>query len=252
MTAQLGKGKARFAKRADVIAEEIKHWIVTETKRPGDRLPQESELTEAFATSRWTIREALKSLEVQGLIRIASGPDGGARIAEVSEQNAVQLLANFFYFRPLTVKHLYDLRLILEPILAEDAVGHLEDRHFQALEDTVRIARRDARTEDDRREQRAAELEFHNVLASASPNILLGFICRFINNLLNDWVVFNKTYVEPADRFTCENVEFHEALIEAFRRGNRESVARIMREHMRSAARHTHKLKGEISTTFLS
>jgi GntR family transcriptional regulator, transcriptional repressor for pyruvate dehydrogenase complex len=250
MTARLGK--ARFAKRADVVAEELKRWIVTEMKRPGDKLPQEAELAESFQTSRWTIREALKSLEVQGLIKVTPGSGGGARVAEVSEQSAVQLLANFFYFRPLTVKNLYQVRIVLEPLLAEEVVGRLEERHFLAMEQAVSIAKREVRTEEDTRELRAAEIEFHNVLASACNNVLLGFFCRFINSLLNDWIVFNETYIKSGDRFTGANVEYHEALIDAFRRKDREAVVRLMRDHMQNAAHHTNTLNAEISTKFLS
>lgn len=245
-------GKVRFPKRADAIAEELKRWIVTEALRPGDKLPQESELTETFGTSRWTIREALKSLEVQGLTKIMPGPGGGARVAEVSEDNATQLLANFFYFRPLTVRNLYDMRILIEPVLAEDVVGRLEPSHFAELEKTIAITRREAVSEDDLREQRAAELEFHNILASASGNPMLSFFCRFINSLLNDWVIYNRTYVDPAERFACENIEYHEQLLEAYRREDRACVCRVMREHVCSAADYTHRYNATISSRFLS
>ena len=56
-----------MAKRGDVMVEEIKAWIAERRIAPGDRLPKESELQSLFGVSKGTAREALKSLEVQGL-----------------------------------------------------------------------------------------------------------------------------------------------------------------------------------------
>lgn len=243
--------RTRFRKRADIIAEEMKRWIVVDKKQPGDRLPQEHELTELFDTSRWTIREALKSLEVQGLISVSSGASGGARIAEVTLENATQLLANYFYFKPLTVAHVYSMRKVLEPMLVGEVIDHLTTEHLRALADNVEATKRMPRSEEERREHRTAELEFHNILADACPNLMLAFACRFINDLLKDWVVFNRTYVEAGEQFTHENLGCHEALLDALRRADRDVATRLMAEHMEQAAHHTIEMKGEIEVKFL-
>lgn len=238
-------------KRADVIAEEIKRWIFVDKKLPGDRLPQEHELATLFDASRWTIREALKSLEVQGLVSVSSGAGGGARIADVSLQNAVQLLSNYFYFKPLSIEHIYSLREVLEPMLAAEVVDHLTPEHLQALADNVALTERHPVTDEERREHRTAELEFHNILAGACPNLMLGFQCRFINDLLKDWVVFNRTYVELGEQFTQENMTCHHDLLRAFQRRDRVAAVRLMAEHMEQAAGHTVEMKGEIEVKFL-
>lgn len=243
--------RTRFRKRSDVIAEEMKRWIVVDKKQPGDRLPQEHELTELFDTSRWTIREALKSLEVQGLISVSSGAGGGARIAEVTLENATQLLANYFYFKPLTVAHVYSMRKVLEPMLVGEVIDHLTSEQLRALADNVEATKCMPRSEEERREHRTAELEFHNILADACPNLMLAFACRFINDLLKDWVVFNRTYVEAGEQFTHENLDCHEALLDALRRADRDAATRLMAEHMEQAARHTVEMKGEIEVKFL-
>src|SRR5436853_1093 len=64
----------RQLKRPDLVAQEIKRLITEKNLSPGDRLPRESELQAQFQVSKGTIREALKSLEVQGLITISTGP----------------------------------------------------------------------------------------------------------------------------------------------------------------------------------
>ena len=81
----------------------------------GDRLPAEAELIERFGMAKGTIREAMRILEAQGLIKTRTGPGGGSFIHEVSLQRAKALLGNYFYFKDLTIGDIYQLRLALEP-----------------------------------------------------------------------------------------------------------------------------------------
>ena len=92
---QQGFEAPRRIKRADQIVESVKRWVVVNGKQPGDRLPNERELMAQFECSKGTVREALKSLEVQGLVSIKTGPNGGAVLERVPYEKASQLLRNF-------------------------------------------------------------------------------------------------------------------------------------------------------------
>ena len=109
------QSRPRFPKRSDVVADRVKNWIVETALKPGDRLPQERQLIAQFGVSKGTVREALKALEVQGLITVSTGPKGGARIAKVPLETATRLLDNYFFFEDLSVDDLYRLRLMVEP-----------------------------------------------------------------------------------------------------------------------------------------
>ena len=71
--------------RPHQVAEAIKQSILSDAMLPGDRLPQEPTLIERFQVSKGTVREALKILETQGIIRTRTGPGGGAFITDVPE-----------------------------------------------------------------------------------------------------------------------------------------------------------------------
>lgn len=236
----------RSYKRSDLVAEEIKAWIVSRNLGPGDKLPPEKSLIEAFGASRGTIREALRALEVQGLVRLMTGPGGGGRIVEIPEEQAMRLLGGYFYFRTLTIPDIYQVRCTLEPQLAESVVGLLTEEHYERLEGLVKAASKSARTPDRRREQRGAELEFHNVLAEACPNSWLAFVCRFMNRMLQDLIVFKKLYLSPHMEFAEANICSHNDLIAAFRREDRKAVRRIMQTHMDQAAQFMASLAGSI------
>ncbi|HBH63654.1 MAG TPA: FadR family transcriptional regulator, partial [Erwinia persicina] len=72
-------------KRTDTIIDAIKQSIVDDNLLPGDRLPQEKDLMTRFSAGKSTVREALKALEAQGLIRTRTGPGGGAFIDSMPE-----------------------------------------------------------------------------------------------------------------------------------------------------------------------
>ena len=120
-------------KRSDLVAQEIKRMITERNLSPGDRLPRESELQAQFEVSKGTIREALKSLEVQGLITISTGPTGGGTIAEVPLDRTLQFMQNYLFFQEVTIDDIYTVRQMLEPELAAGAVPHLTEADMSAL-----------------------------------------------------------------------------------------------------------------------
>jgi GntR family transcriptional repressor for pyruvate dehydrogenase complex len=127
----------RAQKCGDVVVEEIKRWIGERRLIPGDKLPKETALQELFGVSKGTAREALKSLEVQGLITVNTGPAGGATISEVPLERTFQLVQNYLFFRDLNVAQIYAIRRMLEPDLAAGAVAHLTGTDFEALEHSI-------------------------------------------------------------------------------------------------------------------
>jgi GntR family transcriptional repressor for pyruvate dehydrogenase complex len=93
----------RRPKRGDLVVDEIKRWIGERRLAPGDKLPKEAELQTLFGVSKGTAREALKSLDVQGLVTVSAGSSGGATVGEVPLDRAFQLVQNYLFFRAVDV-----------------------------------------------------------------------------------------------------------------------------------------------------
>jgi len=230
-----GRQRTR-AKRSDLIAEELLRWVLLTAKKPGDRLPQEKELMEMFGSSRGTIRETLKSLEVQGLVEIVTGPQGGARLTEVPEERAMQLLTPYFYFRGLSAHAIYDTRLLLEPLMVRAAIEHLTDNDFTALQRTIDICRGGLSGETDVVSHRAAELQFHHIIASRVPNVLLRFFCIFMNHILYS-VVTPKSVAQGEQRHFAEHVVVaHQEIMNALLARDADRAAELMKDHVCEAA----------------
>lgn len=239
-------------KLSDQVVDRIKLWLMSKNIKPGDRLPQEKELMDLLGVSRGTIREALKALEVQGLVSVATGRSGGAVVAEVSYQTAAGLLGNYFYFQRLQAAEIYDLRQLIEPEMAVTVVDRLTEADLLRLEKLIESCANVDDTPESRRRQRLEELEFHNVLAARSPNPLYSFTCRFINKVLADQVVFKRMYVERQLKIDQENHVAHSELLEAYRARDPDRVHRAMSRHMRECSCHIAELEAIVETRFFS
>ncbi|MFC6672014.1 FadR/GntR family transcriptional regulator [Marinobacterium aestuariivivens] len=241
----------RRIKRADQIVDSIKRWVVVNGRQPGDRLPNERELMEQFDCAKGTVREALKSLEVQGLVSIRTGPNGGAVLERVPYERASQLLRNFLHFEQPGGPDIYALRTLVEPEIAAQVTPLLSEADLERLEALVQRCDHPARDFDERIAQRIAELEFHVVLAERCTNPLLAFIGRFLNDLIRDLVIFKKAKLPEQREFSCANLEYHQQLLGAFRERDAERARALMLEHMRSAQAFNIELQGQLEQRML-
>jgi DNA-binding FadR family transcriptional regulator len=229
----------------------MKRWMMTHAFQPGAKLPKEGELQKIFHVSKPTIREALKSLEVQGFITISAGAHGGATLREVPLIRTVQLLQNYLYFQDVDYTHLYAVRRIVEPELAAGAVPHLTADDIQALERSISICEPISNVRNEAIIQRQEDLHFHDVFANANPNPFLRFIANMINAMLRELVVFGNPSHEKFQAFGSANVTWHKDILEAAKRGDADTVRRLMAEHIDEAERHMHNLEGLIQKRLL-
>ena len=103
------------------IVLKIRKAILEGKIRPGDRLPPEHKLVEKLQASKFSVREALRTLEVLGFLEVKKGPDGGAVITEVGLKPIKYSLFNFLGFQNVTAKNLCEIRMLIEPGVAEIA-----------------------------------------------------------------------------------------------------------------------------------
>jgi DNA-binding FadR family transcriptional regulator len=243
--------RRRGRRRTDEICDAIKDWIVEAQFRPGDRLPQERELMLRFNASKSTVREALQALQTQGLIRTRTGPGGGAFVAALREDRAMELLGNYFFFKQPTIRDIYTMRKQLEPELAASVIGVLSEDDFRRLEETMRVYHHPPANLDEEYQQRIAELDFHSVLAELCPNPVLGFVCGFLHSLLRNLTICRRIYVTENPELRERGLHYQARLMEALRRGDAESARTIMYQHMCTAQSYMEACEAEVRSEFL-
>ena len=234
------------------VAEAIKDWVVEQGLKAGDRLPGEADLIARFGMAKGTIREAMRVLEAQGLIKTRTGPGGGSFVHEVSRQRAKALLGNYFYFRELTIGDIYQLRLTLEPELAASLAGKLSDDVLAQLEANIAEYSEPAATLDDEREQHVSSLRFHAILAEQADNPLLGFVIDFMVNLLSDLTVYRRLYSPPNVELWKQGLDHQQELVGALRNGDADRARSIMKDHMETAWKLMRRQEVEMLSRFIS
>lgn len=227
----------RRRNRPLAVADSLKEWIVEHGLQPGARLPQEHDLIAELGVAKSTVREAIKLLEAQGLVRTRTGPGGGAFITEVSAGHATALLANHFFFKQPSIADIYQMRIALEPLLVRELCAHITDDDIGMLRHRMSAYTKRPSTIEEEHEQRVAELEFHEQLAALSRNPILGFTCSFLIRLLKDLAVCRRIYDRPNPELRESGVSYQESLIAALLSRDREKAVKVMQAHMRTAQR---------------
>ncbi|NHA66445.1 FadR/GntR family transcriptional regulator [Phycicoccus flavus] len=149
----------------------IKAMIVQGDLRPGDRLPREADLADRLGLSRNSLREAVRALSLVGVLDVRRG-DG----TYVTSLDAALLMGAMEFIVDLhrddTVRHLVQVRRMLEPAATALAAARIGDDDLAALERDLRAVGPDTGAE----ELVAADLAFHRRIAAASGNPVLASV----------------------------------------------------------------------------
>ncbi|MBW2678891.1 MAG: FadR family transcriptional regulator, partial [Deltaproteobacteria bacterium] len=198
---------ARTSTITQKIIDQIRTAILAGKLKPGDVLPPEKELTEQFGVSKQTLRESLRALEHMGLIDVRKGIGGGAHIVEVDIEVTKQSLANFLYFKDLTIENLSELRKLIEPHAAAKAADHISKDDLQKLDQLNQTAR-DNLNNNLLAEMSHDEINFHRVIAQNTGNPILILILDFVENLLEDF----KKVLKPDMAFSKSVLDAHDKI----------------------------------------
>lgn len=231
---------ARQSKTTDIIIEKIRAAILEGKLQPGDRLPPEKELGDQFGVSKQTMRESLRALEHLGLIVLKKGSGGGAFIVEVQREVATQSLANYLYFKNLTIENLSELRRILEPHAARCAAERMSpDNHETLL--TINQATREGIETQDWAQVTRYEIEFHTLIADQTDNPILVLILDFVETLLDDF----KKILQPDTDFMNAVLTSHETIYDAIARRDGDAASTEMLKHVLEVDEYLARLKRE-------
>lgn len=111
--------RRRTTKTSETIAAAIVHDIVARGLQPGDTLPSESAMLTQYRVARGSLREGLRLLEVQGMIRLKPGPGGGPVVGSVDPQNLARITTLYLHLGGATYADLETTHLTMEPLVAE-------------------------------------------------------------------------------------------------------------------------------------
>jgi GntR family transcriptional regulator, transcriptional repressor for pyruvate dehydrogenase complex len=177
----------RRLRSSDDVVAQIKSGIVSGHFKTGDRLPNERELCASLGVSRPTLREALRALEVLGVIKIRPGSSGGIFASEPQGDHLGAALGALLRFRGATVGELAEFRVSFESETAKWAAERADDADVARI---CGIATKFSTlaAEDDVPWHVLVDLDisFHEALADASKNAVRVGITLGIHRALHE------------------------------------------------------------------
>ena len=204
------------------VAKQIERLILKKLK-PGDKLPSERELAEMLQVSRSSIRDAIRGLELMGLVEPRQG--AGTIVRELSAESVVNPFANSLKHQRDQVSELLDFRKMLEPPLAARAATHATDDEIAEMEEILqrqetKMALGEAAVAED--------TEFHYSIALASGNTVVLKVLDVVMDLLRETRERSLQVEGRAQR----SLAGHRRILAAIKRRDAESAKAAMRRHV--------------------
>jgi GntR family transcriptional repressor for pyruvate dehydrogenase complex len=215
----------RSATLSTQIVAQVREALFAKDLRPGDFLGTERDLAERFGVSRIVARDALRTLEAQGIVDIKVGAGGGARIARGNARLFAEALAVQLDLAGVTVAEIMDAQRAIESLAAELAALN------STAEDHARL-----RALNSEAERRISDLavftrlgrEFHLAVAEASHNRVL--VVQLISLQHVSWPAQNPTLTTKVAR---RILDAHKELCSLIEMRDAAGARRLMEEHVK-------------------
>jgi GntR family transcriptional repressor for pyruvate dehydrogenase complex len=205
------------------VAQQIQQLIVDGALKPGERLPAERELAARLAVSRSSVRDAIRILELGGLVVPRQGE--GTVVADLSPETVAAPIASILVRKRALIGELLDVRKMIEPALAARAAARASDEEIARLEEILERQAAKAERGESTVEEDAA---FHYQVALAARNGVVQSVIDVLMQLLKETRA--RTLQTPGR--PRRSLEGHRRILSAIRRRDPAAAERAVRRHL--------------------
>jgi GntR family transcriptional regulator, transcriptional repressor for pyruvate dehydrogenase complex len=222
---------------SEYIEKEIREAILDGRLKNGLRLPTEKEMAEQFGVSVVTLREALRALEILGLIEKKKGKGGGIYISKMDRESVTTSLAYYLRFQHLSTEHLLEVRSMIEPSVIRLVAGRLTADEIDEIEKNVSYCERKIAAagqsfkDDDFFDLDEQNIEFHRLLGRLTNNPILSLTIDYVFDFLWDC---EKNVLVPDAKFNIETVKEHRVILELLKAHDTEGAEKAMSDHLKT------------------
>ena len=182
-------------------------------KLPGGMQLKQDEISAALNVSHIPVREALRRLEAQGLVRIHA--NRGAAVTELTRSELLDMM---------------EVRATLSVMMLRNSAPMLTKPDFDALEEIVRQQRETTGEDIVRSEE--LNYKFHEILTSHAKNSMANFLLELVHANIDRYLRSNFYGSEQTREISINE---HEAIIQTCREGDFESACNLLRDHILNA-----------------
>ena len=194
----------------DVVFNTLRQAILKGELKPGERL-MEIQLANKLGVSRTPVREAIRKLELEGLVLMI--PRKGAEVAEITRQDMEDVL---------------EVRTALEELAVKDACDHITDAQLSELKKASNEFKKALLEGKDLVTCADADMHFHDVILSATNNRRL---IQMLNNLSDQMYRYRMEYLKD-ERTHKTLIEEHDAIRRALKKHDKVKAGAAIRVHI--------------------
>lgn len=207
------------------VSDELKKVIFSGGYQVGDKLPSETELAKLFQVSRSVIREAIRYLELTGLVKVKQGAAGGAFVSEMNPMIIQTFMKDFLISGKVSFSQISDVRIYLDPEISRLAAIHATETDLKELKESVYLKFE----ETDKIKTLKRMARFHVLLGKASHNPFYAIISDSITQFSTEIMLEFTDNISRAEqeRFQSE----HEAIYTAVSTGDPDKAAELTKQH---------------------
>jgi DNA-binding FadR family transcriptional regulator len=224
-----GEGSFRRVRKAyEQVADQLRELILSGNLAPGERLPNEQNLATDFGVSRATVREALRVLSTESLLRTAKGAGGGSYVTRPSVDHISEFLRSniglLSQSQDVTLEEFLEAREYLEVPAARLAATRRSDEGLEQLSAAIPERPQALGIQ----EQFSYNKDFHSRLVQLSGNTLLWIATQPVFSVLQHNLA-RSTLGQPVHQRINDD---HRKITEAIRAGDPDAAEHEMREHL--------------------
>lgn len=198
-----------FLPLRDVVFNTLRQAILTGELKPGERL-MEIHLANRLGVSRTPIREAIRKLELEGLVTMI--PRRGAEVAQITEKS---------------LKDVLEVRRALDALSVELACDRIKEEELAALSEACDAFETATKTHDPKKIAQA-DVALHDIIVKATNNSRL---VQLVNNLSEQMYRYRFEYIKDGSTHG-QLIEEHRIIFESIRHKDKETAARTAKLHI--------------------
>jgi GntR family transcriptional repressor for pyruvate dehydrogenase complex len=218
---------------SDEIVAQIIDLISRGILKPGERMPSEKLLCQQFAVSRTSLREALRSLSVMGILEAHAGE--GTYVSEDNSRYLQRTLGWSLLLDRKLVDDLIETRLTLESETASLAAQRAGDDDLLEIAAAIAGMEQSANQPDS---YLGFDVRFHVAIARASQNSILFQLLGMIRGYLQTWIkeTLSATPAHDSELRAHKSIAEHRKVEAALKSGNAAHAREAMKEHILSSS----------------
>lgn len=206
----------------EIVMEQIKDIVKKGELKTGEKLPSERELSEKLEVSRTSVREALKALQMLGLIESKHGE--GSFINNNFENSLLEPLSILFLLLGSKSSDVLELRKVIEPETAALAAENITEEQLMELKNIMN----ELNNSSDAETCASLDKKFHYKIAQASGNHLISTIMFSISSLIEKHIENSKIHLSNKKLVKIH----HEEIYSALEARNRELASAAVKKHL--------------------